>query len=90
VILNQNFYLGVSAFLDAGMVTSPYDFDKSGIPADQLASLEYDSESLHMGYGGGIRFVINNNFIVAADMGKAVKKQDGEGLNLYIGLNYLF
>jgi outer membrane protein assembly factor BamA len=90
VILNQNFYLGLNAFLDAGMVTKPYDFEKTGIPSEELSSIEYNDESVHMGYGAGVRFVINSNFIVAVDMGKSVNIQDGDGLNLYIGLNYLF
>ena len=89
VIFNQNFYLGVNAFVDMGMVTSPYEFDLTGVPASELANLEFADESLHIGYGGGIRFVINSNFIIAVDYGIAAKKQDGTK-GMYIGLNYLF
>jgi outer membrane protein assembly factor BamA len=89
VIWNQNFYLGVNAFLDMGIVTSPYEFNTSGVPAEDLEALQFADESLHMGYGGGVRFVINSNFIVAVDYGLAVKKQDGKS-GLYINLNYLF
>ncbi len=89
VILNQNFYLGVNAFVDMGMVTSPYTFDKTNVPAEYLSSVDFADESLHIGYGGGIRFVINSNFIIAVDYGIAAKKQDGTK-GLYIGLNYLF
>lgn len=89
VILNQNFYLGVNAFVDMGMVTSPYHFDTSHVPASELAGLQFADENLHIGYGGGIRFVINSNFIIAVDYGIAAKKQDGTK-GLYIGLNYLF
>ena len=42
-----------------------------------------------MGYGGGLHIAINENFIVAADVAKAVKKDDGN-LGVYIGLNFLF
>lgn len=89
VVLNQNFYLGVNAFVDMGMVTSPYHFDTTNVPASELAGLQFADENLHIGYGGGIRFVINSNFIIAVDYGLAAKKQDGTK-GMYIGLNYLF
>jgi len=89
VVLNQNFYLGVNAFVDMGMVTSPYHFDTTNVPASELAGLQFADESIHIGYGGGIRFVINSNFIIAVDYGLAAKKQDGTK-GMYIGLNYLF
>lgn len=89
VIFNQNFYLGVNAFVDMGMVTSSYKFDETNIPVSELSNLQFADESLHIGYGGGIRFVINSNFIIAVDYGIAAKKQDGTK-GMYIGLNYLF
>ncbi len=89
VILNQNFYLGLNLFLDMGIVTKPYTLNTTGVPTSELPNFTFADESLHMGYGGGIRFVINSNFIVAADYGLAVKKEDGNS-GLYIGLNYLF
>ena len=90
VIFNQNFYLGVNAFVDMGMVTSPYEFDlNEKVPDSEPANLKFADESLHIGYGGGIRFVINSNFIIAVDYGIAAKKQDGTK-GMYIGLNYLF
>lgn len=89
VIFNQNFYLGLNAFVDMGIVTSPYEFDTANVPASELEALDFADESLHIGYGGGIRFVINSNFIIAVDYGIAAKKQDGDS-GMYIGLNYLF
>ncbi len=89
VIFNQNFYLGVNAFVDMGIVTSPYHFDTTGVPASELMNLDFADEGLHIGYGGGIRFVINSNFIIAVDYGIAADKQDGTK-GMYIGLNYLF
>jgi outer membrane protein assembly factor BamA len=89
VILNQNFYLGLNAFVDMGIVTSPYDFNTDNVPAEDLPDMELADESLHIGYGAGVRFVINSNFIVAVDYGLAVKKEDGKS-GMYIGLNYLF
>ena len=89
VIFNQNFYLGLNAFVDMGIVTSPYKLETTNIPDSDIQSLQYDDENLHLSYGGGIRFVINSNFIIAVDYGLAAKAQEGIS-GLYIGLNYLF
>jgi hypothetical protein len=47
------------------------------------------SDELHISAGAGLRVVINENFIIAADWGKAFKDQDGK-TGFYIGLDYLF
>jgi hypothetical protein len=39
--------------------------------------------------GVGLRVVMNENFIVSFDLGKAFNDQDG-GIGFYMGLNYLF
>ena len=88
VILNQNVYLALSAFLDGGMVTRKYELEAS-IPAAAEPYFPDTQESLHLGYGGGLHIALNENFIVAADVAKAVKKEDGN-LGIYIGLNFLF
>ncbi|MCK4746908.1 MAG: hypothetical protein KAT15_07735 [Bacteroidales bacterium] len=94
-VLNQNLYIALSAFLDAGMVTQKYDFDTSGLPDVLPAGLPSDildldaKEVPHLGFGGGIHFALNENFIVTVDYGLAVKKEDGDS-GLYINLNFLF
>ncbi len=91
----QNIYLALSGFFDAGMVTAKYSFDMSGVPTTgpdaELAKKLVNSadESLHMGAGGGIHIVMNQNFIVAVDYGRALDKGDGIS-GLYIGLNFLY
>lgn len=96
-MLNQNVYIALSAFLDAGMVTQKYDFDRSGLPAsgslpanlpDEIINPDA-SEVPHPGFGGGIHFALNQNFIVTVDYGLAAKKEDGDS-GLYINLNFLF
>ncbi|MCF6367085.1 MAG: outer membrane protein assembly factor [Bacteroidales bacterium] len=91
VIFNQNFYLGLNAFLDMGTVTKPYELpvDINTLTSGQQNILNYNNEGVHISYGGGIRFVINSNFIIAVDYGMAAKKDDGTK-GMYIGLNYLF
>lgn len=88
VVLNQNVYLALSAFLDGGMVTQKYKIPDN-LPADAAPFFSDKNESLHMGYGGGLHIALNENFIIAADVAKAVKKEDGN-LGIYIGLNFLF
>jgi outer membrane protein assembly factor BamA len=88
-LFNQNVYLALSGFLDGGMVTKKHDFDKAGVPADQLYMVENADEKLHLGAGAGFHFVMNQNFVIAVDYGRALDPGDGES-GLYIGLNFLY
>ena len=93
-LINQNFYLGLVGFTDMGMVTDKVEFEMPG-SGDMLAGesvsdyFNPDSESLHISAGAGLRIVMNENFIISADFGKAFNEQDGNS-GFYIGLNYLF
>ena len=82
-------FIAISAFADAGYVTQRYDFDKTNIPNYNSNELFGTEENIHIGYGGGIRFALNENFILAVDYGLAHEKQDGKS-GLYIGLGWLF
>ncbi|TCO09848.1 Omp85 family outer membrane protein [Natronoflexus pectinivorans] len=90
-LLNQQFYLGVNSFLDAGRSTSKVDVKShiSGIDAPIDDYFDFGAEALHVSYGLGIRVVMNRNFIIAVDYGRAVNEQDGDS-GFYVGLNYLF
>jgi outer membrane protein assembly factor BamA len=90
VVWKQNVYLALNTFLDAGMVVDKYEytFDEA-YRAEAEKYFPDTKEGLHMGYGAGLHIAINENFIVAADVAKAVKKEDGN-LGVYIGLNFLF
>jgi outer membrane protein assembly factor BamA len=93
-LFKQNFYISLSAFVDAGLVTQKYKFDTSGIPdvlPDDFPEIidQNAREIPHVGYGGGIHFALNQNFIFTVDYGFAAKKEDGSS-GLYINLNYLF
>ena len=89
--LKQNCYTAISPFMDAGTVVQKKDVDKSGMPGyiDQSLYFSEDAETVHLTYGCGIRFAMNENFVVAADVGFPVKKEDG-GMGVYIGMNWLF
>lgn len=87
-LFKQEWYLAANPFFDAGMVVQPYQ--KSLIEAS-ANPLIYDGtkESLHMAAGIGVKAVMNRNFIVSVEWGKALSKRDGNS-NFTIGLNYLY
>ncbi len=90
VVLNQNLYLGLNTFVDAGKVLKKIEFSQPPVPASERATyFASGEEKLHATAGAGLRVVLNENFIVAVDYGKALDKRDGKS-GLYIGLNYLF
>ena len=102
---NQNIAFGLSAFSDGTMVTRNYDMSFKG---DEQYRAEYDEYMALTGYhtadrphitvGAGLRFIMNQNFIVAFEYGLPVSKfskdpliknQDGNGA-FYINTGYLF
>ena len=91
-LINNNFYLGLSAFTDIGKVTKKVDVESliasvSSIP--QPDYFRWGAEKMHYSYGAGLHIAMNENFIIAIDYGLAANKQDGNS-GLYMGLNYLF
>ncbi len=100
VLLNQDIYLAMNAFVDAGKVVKKIelpDFNVIGqdsywdplLPDVPNVFAPSDEESLHTSVGGGLKVVLNKNFIVSVDYGKALDERDGGG-GLYIGMNFLF
>jgi hypothetical protein len=92
--IKNNFYLGLNAFTDFGKVTKTIDtnFKYSGATGYYSFDPEYnkiDAEKFHYSYGAGLRVVMNENFVIAADYGMTPNVQDGTS-GMYIGLNYLF
>ncbi len=89
IFLKQNFYTALNVFSDFGMVTKKYEFDKSGIPSEDLYMFPDAQEKLHISYGAGLHFVFNENFVIATNFGIASDKRDG-ATGLYININWLF
>ncbi len=91
VLWKQNIYLALNAFADGGMVVNKIKIDENLDISPDLTSNFFvnDAEKYHWAVGGGFRIAVNENFIVAADVGKALDKQDGK-LGVYIGIGYLF
>lgn len=95
--LKQECYLGLNGFYDLGRVTQ-----KIKMPADLSSTFgttypgenysDYfnpGKEKFHQSAGVSIMLVMNQNFVVAIDLGKAFNEQDGN-IGFSIGLNYLF
>jgi hypothetical protein len=91
-IWNQNIYCGMNAFVDAGQVVDKVPVDTNILQIDGLNLTDYfapDTEKLHWSTGLGLKLVMNENFIVSGEFGRALNEQDGDN-GIYIGLNYLF
>ncbi|HZL09336.1 MAG TPA: BamA/TamA family outer membrane protein [Prolixibacteraceae bacterium] len=90
--INNNFYIGLNAFTDFGKVTEKIDVKSIIAPMSSVPQPDYfnwDAEKFHYSYGAGLRVVMNENFVIAADYGMTPNEQDGTS-GIYIGLNYLF
>ena len=90
VIMNQNLYIALSTFMDAGKIVDEIDIDKTVVlPSEYDNYFDTSKDELHISYGAGVHFALNENFIVAVDYGIAKDKRDGDN-GLYIGMNFLF
>lgn len=89
--INQNWYVALNPFIDMGTVLKDYAIDKTLVPSSVYSQyFDQTKDNIHASYGCGVHLAMNQNFIIAADMGKAFDKRDGTGLGIYIGMNYLF
>jgi len=82
IIAKQNIYLALSTFMDGGTVIQKYKINNP-------LYTPYTDETIHWGYGAGFHIAINENFIITADYGKAVKAEDGSS-GLYINLGFVY
>jgi len=90
VILKQNLYLGLTVFLDGGMVVQDHKIDINSVPENQQSFyFNQSSDRLHLATGLGLRIAINDNFIIAVDYGFAMSREDGTS-GLYIGIGNIF
>jgi outer membrane protein assembly factor BamA len=91
VVAGQNVYIGVNLFSDGGMVVKEIKVDQAKVPGYEHRADYFDekTDKLHITYGAGLRLVLNENFVVAIDYGRAVNKKDGPG-GFYININNLF
>jgi hypothetical protein len=98
-LFKQNFHLALSGFLDGGMVVQEYKINTLNVPDNMLINgktysksdfFTGDKDKPHFGTGAGLRFVLNENFVVAVDYGLAFRPEDDGKSALYIDLDWLF
>jgi hypothetical protein len=87
--INNNFYLGLNGYTDFGKVTKKITLPSGSYQTLNPDYFKADAEKFHYSYGAGLRIVMNENFVIAADYGTTPNVQDGTS-GMYIGLNYLF
>lgn len=86
--IKQNWYIALSPFIDVARITKPYT-----LPVDLqtvMPGFYGTKDGFHIGYGAGLHIALNQNFIVALDVGLAADKRDADKKGVYIGLDYLF
>jgi len=98
-LFKQNMGFGLNLFSDGTTVTRGRDMSAYYKLAGAAAILtDKTKDSMHVTVGSGLRFIMNENFIVAFEYGKPVSSfsknssnymQDGTGA-FYINIGYLF
>ena len=87
-LFGQRWYFGFNPFFDLGMVVQKYREDLM-LASDNENIYNGDDESLHMSAGIGLKAVMNKNFVISAEVGKAFDKRDGN-IGFSLGVNYIF
>ncbi len=89
----QNIAFALSGFTDGAHVFKGYDMEnKTGKHSDlynKFVDAGRKTDGFHGSAGGGLRFIMNQNFIVAFEYARCFNKQDGNGA-FYINTGFLF
>jgi len=90
---NQNIAFAFSAFTDGAHVFKGYDLtNKTKVKEDlykKYIDINRKKDGLHASAGAGLRFIMNQNFIVAFEYARCFNRQDGKGA-FYINTGFLF
>ena len=89
---NQNIAFALSGFTDGAHVFKGYDLTNKTGAKPELYKKYIDTsrkDGLHATAGAGLRFIMNQNFIVAFEYARCFNKQDGNGA-FYINTGFLF
>jgi hemolysin activation/secretion protein len=87
-IMNQNFYFALTGFADFGKVIGKYPIQTTNTEALNYLA-KGDAENWHLGYGGGLYIVMNQNFVMAINYALAADQRDGVN-GFYLGLDFLY
>ena len=99
--INQNWTLATNPFFDMGMIVSPYraeqmkalaiDITPVGTTGRVARDFYNDvAQGIHCSAGIGLHVIMNQNFNINFEFGKCFDPNDGTGLGINIGLNYIF
>ena len=89
VLFNQNLYLALSAYADAGMITGKYELPEISDPEGIAMLARGEKEEMHTSYGWGIHGALNENFIVSLNYAWATDPRDGvKGTYLQMSFNF--
>ena len=91
-LFNQNIAFALSGFTDGAHVFKGYDLTNKTGAKPELYKKYIDTsrkDGLHASAGAGLRFIMNQNFIVAFEYARCFNKQDGNGA-FYINTGFLF
>ena len=97
----QHFFVGLNPFFDLGVITQPYTLDYTKLKAqveaggerfeDYFSADPKDAYLPHMTAGLGLKIGMNENFVLSADWGLPLNKQDNaKWANFYVKMGYLF
>lgn len=87
-LFNQNIALNLSGFLDGAR--SFKHINLSALETTYPHLLSDNAEKFHLSAGAGLRIIMNRNFIVAFEYGKAFNSQDNSKGAIYINSGFLF
>ncbi len=89
----QNIAFALSGFTDGTHVFKGYDIENNtGLYPElykKFIDVNRKSDGFHGSAGAGLRFIMNENFIVAFEYARCFNKQDGNGA-FYINIGFLF
>jgi hypothetical protein len=89
ILFNQNLYLALSGFADAGMITGKYKLPEITDPEGIEWLAKGEKEEMHTSYGWGIHGALNDNFIVSLNYAWARDPRDGvKGTYLQMSFNF--
>ena len=91
-LFNQNIAFALSGFTDGAHVFKGYDMTNKTGAKPELYKKYIDTsrkDGLHATAGAGLRFIMNQNFIVAFEYARCFNRQDGTGA-FYINTGFLF
>jgi outer membrane protein assembly factor BamA len=96
-LFKRDFYIGLNGFFDFGKVTKGIKlpanlqntFNETYPNENYSDYFKPGPDKFHKSAGASLMIAMDQNFVVAFDLGKAFNKQDGN-IGFSIGLNYLF